>query len=1252
MTSNNTLSKLLASDSEPDTIPIPRKGLLGRLRPQVTEESSESDDDDEEEGAYERVKRMLMSKQSAQETTTKTTSPARSPSPSRNFSENDSLSRATKARKLIKRKDMRSSPRVSPSPSTLLRRSSPGLFVTPTASPAKKATHILSSSDSESDIAPLPKHNKDLEERVRRIRAERKAAEKEKRAQAKQSRIESHVAQESDSDLDGENGRRLTQQARPTRKAGKKALEEMSREQQRISRNMQLAHQAKTKKKYSVKDLFSRLGYQADVEVATPTPDVSSVHASSDAEGNEPQDTPPTSPPTQEDSCEKDGVTINQEISPDVALEPHSSPPPLRTDKGKGRAPEFQHLPPNQSLQQSMDVAVQTTHVASAPIAMPTTQSMIELSDSDNEQEQAQPKSRFPVFDKLPQRQQQENSSLLHLRHLAHLTSPGKKGPKGRISVNMTELQTSLAQRARQQAQAERAEKIEDLKRRGIHIQTEEEREREQLEVENIVAQLEKAREEDQKLTKLEKAEAKKNGETGDGLLSSDESGDDDYVGSGEEAGEADDYEDEEELEVELSGSEDEQEEDVEVEDPIEHKFGLLDDAAEEGDDEDVDENDDEDVDVDIPIRKRIAPRARNVVVIDEDDSEVEPLLPSTPNRPVTKPAQPQQEDTMAAAFGFGKSPATLGLTQMFAGTMANLDSDSQYEHPIDKEPEQDSLDFLRGLPETQPFNAFTQDPMLLVPNSQLFDTQEDTQQIAPTPKLDLGISEIIETSPAFSHTQDFELTQDSGFGLGLAHTPAGMMPPPSTIDTLMVSVAESPVVKKKGRLQQRRQLIAAELSDVDEDLSTAVDLEENELASKPVDAFLALQKGAKKEKRRIDKFNKKTSWARDVVDEQAEESEDEYAGLGGASEDDSEAEDAELAEMIDTDDIKVDERQIAAFHAEKERISDEKNISKLYKDVVTGNLRKRRGGDAFDMSDSEDEAEQRRRKKQIQFKQMTKALMADERIGQIAQNPKKSAFFHSLADHLDDPDNEFLNAPEEFEISPSQSEEEKEGNDNENITVPDSQAAGTVIVAPANVLKRKSPDSQKENRPPPHMRRTAASDSMTRKPMTIADIQHSVSELLDDPRIQVPDSQAYDSDSDLEIEPSEPVFRKPIIDRLTLSRDNSIASDANASGNMAFHAASAGAIPGFRVPSLVRRATSNLSAVSTGSSGTNTPTEGSSVRRGGTGRSNIHAQAREAERRAALDKVEKKRTADLKKKVGRARNQRSVLANLGGGFE
>ena len=346
---------------------------------------------------------------------------------------------------------------------------------------------------------------------------------------------------------------------------------------------------------------------------------------------------------------------------------------------------------------------------------------------------------------------------------------------------------------------------------------------------------------------------------------------------------------------------------------------------------------------------------------------------------------------------------------------------------------------------------------------------------------------------------------------------------------------------------------------------------------------------------------------------------------------------------------------------SDKARKEDEKNINELYKNVMNGGLRRRAGGrDGFDMSDSEDEEDLRLRKKRAEFQKMNRALLADERIGNIAKDQKKQAFFHTLADFADEGDYEFLEVPADLgvdgEQSQSQEDGQKEGEGTEDITVPDSQTADATNMAANNPLKRKSPsDSQKENRPPPHLRRTAASDNLTRKPITLADVQNSVSELLEDPRIMVPDSQFSESEDDDESPAPNAGSRKPIVDRLTLSRTSTILEAAADSGNMAFHAPSrATTAPGFRIPSLIRQATSNLSASSDSRrpSGAGTPTE--SVRRGGTGKSNIHAQAREAERRVLLEKKERKRKEVLRKKVsaGRKGGMRSVLGDLGGGFE
>jgi mediator of replication checkpoint protein 1 len=347
---------------------------------------------------------------------------------------------------------------------------------------------------------------------------------------------------------------------------------------------------------------------------------------------------------------------------------------------------------------------------------------------------------------------------------------------------------------------------------------------------------------------------------------------------------------------------------------------------------------------------------------------------------------------------------------------------------------------------------------------------------------------------------------------------------------------------------------------------------------------------------------------------------------------------------------------------SDKAKKDDAKNIAELYKKIQTGGLRRQAGGrDGFDMSDSEDEVERRQRRKQAEFQKNVKALLKDDRVKEISKDEKKKAFFNTLADFADEGDYDFLDVPADMgmDLDPVASQEDVQQSENTEEVIPDSQADAVNMPAPSNPLKRKSPDSQKENRPPPNLRRTAASDTlMARKPITLADVQHSVSELLEDPHIMVPDSQYSESEDDESPAPSLS-SRKPIIDRLTLSR-TSTASDSSHTdnANVAFHAPSrASAAPGFRVPSLIRRATSNISTASERSSSTaKTASDNSGVRRGGTGRSNIHAQAREAERRALLDKKDGKRKEALRKKVEGGRKRaggiRSVLGSLGGGFE
>ncbi|KAJ4309235.1 hypothetical protein N0V94_009025, partial [Neodidymelliopsis sp. IMI 364377] len=1165
-----------ASESEDDlSMETTPKPLL-ESRPHLRAQSPEVDEEEEvdAESAYQRMKQRLAAEKKSQEQQAQKVTSGSTTTISSDEEEEASVRKPVRKTAIGSRKSL--SPRASPSPSIRSRRSSPGLFVSPHPTPIKKRSPTKAVNASDSDEPVQRPSNTDLQERVKRIRAERLAKQREEETQqATQKASKLSLNHGAETESDGEIDRRLTQQSKPTRRAGKKALEAMARDQQRISRNMQLTHQSKTKKRYSTKDLFSKFGFNAPDNSTTslPTPEPSSALTSSDAEAQQKHDTPPTSPP-----CSNDVMEDAQSQSDSRTLETRAASettPVPRVDKGKGRAPEFQHLPiqPWMAQAQAHTQPITVRH-ALVQAHQPSDTAMVELSDSEDDA-QAAPKSRFAVFDRIRTKEQQDSKSFVTLRHLAHLTSPKntRKGPK---TISRSEMHLSLAQKARQQAQRMREERLEELRRRGIHVETAEEREKNQMEIEDMVAQFEKQRQEDLKLAKQEKKEAKANGQPIDDLPSSDES-DDDYVGSGEEnvADANDDLEEEEEeVALELSGSEDEQVEDDDNEE-MDGTDNPMDGAAGEDASLPFDGSGDEDDEPSAPVRRQPPKRVRRVVD-DEEESENDARNPGSPTQQAT-------QDDAKAAFGFGNTDTGLGLTQMFAGTMADLD-DSQSTY---QEPEQDSLDFLRSLPDTQPGVNFSQTDDTLVPNSQLIMTPRKESQVGVESQFSLGIGQLVGPSPSRTQLSEApEPTQDAGFSF--SRSPAGFMAPISTTETVMMSVAESPIKKRAGRLQRGLRESAVELSDVEEDLVDAAsdmsDVDDIQRPPKHRDAYRAMQKGAKKQKA-IDDFNKKTSLAKDVVEEQADESEDEYAGVGGNSDDESGEEDEEMKNMIDHNDVKVDERQLAAFYADKSKKDDEKNINQLYKDIMNGGLRKRAGRDAFDMSDSEDEAEMKQRKKRADFARMQKALMSDENIGKIAENPKQQAFFKTLADFADDADYDFLEMPEPKSIfaedSQSQSQSQVPEGEDVDMVVPDSQAADTAAMpAPPNPLKRKSPSSsQKENRPPPNQRRTDNTNNLARRPITLADVQHSVSELLEDSRIVVPDSQ-YTSDSDSDLEITEVPARRSttIIDRLSLSRQSSTldSSQPPTDGSMAFHAPTRGsAIPGFRVPSLIRQATS-----------------------------------------------------------------------------
>lgn len=849
-------------------------------------------------------------------------------------------------------------------------RSSPGLFVTPEQATRLKASSQLSADngDSDSDLPANPRSNSRFLELVAKKRAEREAGEaaevqkRKERAAGKQSVGEALSGDASScSDHDSEVDRRLTQYARPTRKASKKALEEMNRETQRMSRNMQLAHQAKTKKKITKESLLARFNFRtstAPIAVAPQNPSQSTTTSSapaSDREDSLGNATPPTSPirPVDHSSApvktnvDKEAVP-SAETSKPVEDEEEELPsmvdvmsqPIVKLDKGKGKAIE-----PRESNEMLTIPETKKTAFTQRPIRIrpprPLSRASGCGSDSDSELEvipdRKQGRSKVDVFDRLPTGKVQEGRSLQTLRALAHLNSPGEQGTKSCLSV--ADMSTSLQQQARKQAIAERAAKIEELKKRGIVIQTAEEREKDQAEVEDLV---DKARKEAEDVMQKEKMAARKkkiaNGEiyplansSGDDEEYQDIATDDsnvEFSGSDEEQAQ-NTGSDEERLE-----DEDDQEGGVAVDEDDSQKNGLIENEAtedfkDEGEIElmDDDNGDDNDKDDKQCIEPWLPRSRRKKMIIDDDKEDGE--QDEKESEVIADPGSNQTPAVVVpqipSAFGsFSAMGVPMGMTQAFAATMADTQS------PVNPEDdEQDSMAFLGPPPEPNYPMFDDNDSLQVVEDSQdgLPIQNTDSDHSMAYKEIDLHFSQSQALNDAMGDSQGLpnatqlsdipDPTQDVGFVLSSPAPERFVSVPQSTVDTVLLPDAASnasPVKKKRGRLQRRAVIEQGQYIIADNSLVAETNNSDSDAAA---NAFDMMKNARKKQALAKDAFDKKRSEAKGMVEEQAQESEDEYAGLGGASEDESGGEEDEyVKELIDQGEVIVNERQLAAHYA------------------------------------------------------------------------------------------------------------------------------------------------------------------------------------------------------------------------------------------------------------------------------------------------------------------------------------------------
>lgn len=211
--------------------------------------------------------------------------------------------------------------------------------------------------------------------------------------------------------------------------------------------------------------------------------------------------------------------------------------------------------------------------------------------------------------------------------------------------------------------------------------------------------------------------------------------------------------------------------------------------------------------------------------------------------------------------------------------------------------------------------------------------------------------------------------------------------------------------------------------------------LEKNSLTQD--DVFEINQRSAAEEKRKRDLFFKRVRESRmkqekkeqrlrelkatgfnKMLEMEAEESEDEWHGIGGKDGEVSEDNDSELEEMID-DFAESDENLdgIRQLLAKENKEMDEKMVNRILHDIKTGGFRKRgRNGLQMSLSDDDDEDLRAYRLKRRDIIRKTTLENKENEI--LFRDSKSKAFLQSMVEDIDESKNPFGEVEQEKEDS------------------------------------------------------------------------------------------------------------------------------------------------------------------------------------------------------------------------------------------
>ncbi|ODV89255.1 hypothetical protein CANCADRAFT_136280 [Tortispora caseinolytica NRRL Y-17796] len=371
----------------------------------------------------------------------------------------------------------------------------------------------------------------------------------------------------------------------------------------------------------------------------------------------------------------------------------------------------------------------------------------------------------------------------------------------------------------------------------------------------------------------------------------------------------------------------------------------------------------------------------------DEQDEEAEEIIFKAPRKKHTQEGTPSTPKP-ATPLKASANTSTFGLTQMF-----DDDEDEDGDTQVNPESTQTILSMLRAQQ-----NTSIQDSQSISPIKGSLTGLNVS--LASKDSLTASFSTIVPDSQEEVLTQEFSRLQKNAEPNTESFMDGLQKLSPSHFSRTDTVIAEPLTPNANAGFRRLVRKPTADDTKSSQPEDRQADLDESPTQIKGI-----LEKQKRKLQQMQSDFGSSLKEAKQMFEEEAEESEDEYAGLGGASDEEENVLDHETAKMIvEEEEILKDKdvRDVQALHLAKEQERDNEMTRRVLHDIHNHTLGRRRGrkgdGGLLDFEEEEDYFDdvkaRRARIRERQKQRQMKALDEDAALAALKNNEKTRAFF------------------------------------------------------------------------------------------------------------------------------------------------------------------------------------------------------------------------------------------------------------------